>query len=460
MGLENINIDIYNQSRNKLEFAPTTNKPNVFDYLKDYDYVNHINKNKVIQSVFHWSLDENNDYIFNLYPGFEGYYEDENESGKIYNINYKYNDTPNYLETEYKEKYNTIGWCNCIDIRGINDDLDIYDWYETLPLFIKKYGNQIYDDKYSHIWVKNIRYKIPELNKYSSAYILAIYQNKLLITDKFGWKWEKIEYDGCVCYVGYKQSNGDLYYCIICSDLKAISYKEFFNHIKEIKNNDELNYLYSLFTNYSKNSKIIQCSRTLDIIRNDSPSLSSIEINYLKDDIHKGKPMERYFGNIKPTFTNASQSDNSNLIMENVLYKKITTTRIDYKDSDFYKYKSTGYLPTYKSIGYNLYEEIPLKYSKNENKNSYEYNWYEDNKHIYLNPIMNFNLSMSYDKEKGYPKLVDLIKEKLEEYYNIDKEKSEYIFSKYTYESDFEYDIFDLDEGRHSYKYNVRMKLN
>ena len=40
---------------------------NVLDYLRDYDYVDLIDKNKFCQSICHWSLCDNAEYIFNLY---------------------------------------------------------------------------------------------------------------------------------------------------------------------------------------------------------------------------------------------------------------------------------------------------------------------------------------------------------------------------------------------------------
>lgn len=43
---------------------------NVLDYMKDYNSVDLVTKNKITQGIFHWSLERNKNEIFNLYNGF------------------------------------------------------------------------------------------------------------------------------------------------------------------------------------------------------------------------------------------------------------------------------------------------------------------------------------------------------------------------------------------------------
>lgn len=49
------------------------NNVNIFDIIKDDKSLVLKHKNKISQNIFHWSLYDNNDYIFNLYTGFGGY---------------------------------------------------------------------------------------------------------------------------------------------------------------------------------------------------------------------------------------------------------------------------------------------------------------------------------------------------------------------------------------------------
>lgn len=51
---------------------------NVLNYLYDYEYIKYINKNKYVQNVVHWSLNDNPEYLFNLYNGFGPYDDDGN----------------------------------------------------------------------------------------------------------------------------------------------------------------------------------------------------------------------------------------------------------------------------------------------------------------------------------------------------------------------------------------------
>lgn len=57
---------------------------NVLSYLQDYNYIDHIDKNKLTQPIIHWSLADNNDYIFNLYNGFGGILESVDEENLHY----------------------------------------------------------------------------------------------------------------------------------------------------------------------------------------------------------------------------------------------------------------------------------------------------------------------------------------------------------------------------------------
>jgi hypothetical protein len=96
----------------------------------------------------------------------------------------------------------------------------------------------------------------------------------------------------------------------------------------------------------SKNPQAISLLSTLNIQRSNSPSLSSTEVEYYKSK-QPGGYIFRYVGKIKPTFI--SNSDR----WFNYRYGQKTFTDITWKE--YSRYYSTGFLPTFPSIGYTNY---------------------------------------------------------------------------------------------------------
>ena len=83
------NYDFIEKSIDNKNIITSNNESNnILNYLKDHHALELINKNKFCQSVFHWSLCDNNDYIFNLYNGFSGIYAEENFDDKGNVISY------------------------------------------------------------------------------------------------------------------------------------------------------------------------------------------------------------------------------------------------------------------------------------------------------------------------------------------------------------------------------------
>lgn len=497
-----VEFNKFNKELSSITFAESDTKLNVLDYLLDYKYVHHMNKNKSLQSVVHWSLNGNDNYIFNLYPGFEGYcYDNDNN---IYNINYKYDDTPNYLVESFKQNVNSIGWCECIDVSDPDQSIkyNINDWVKHMEIICKKYGTNI-NIRDGYAWAKNVLYKTgntPIIKNNQNFHIIIVKDSKSHIQNMskapISNTWSsycnryRIESGDNICDIYYPKrisAMSNPYFYITCNDWSIVSYKTFFKKIsqkiREINNqldpldnsgnlpinpsyqphNNLIDYveglseLVHLFNN-RVNPKLLKCHKTLNIIKSDSPSLYSTEIDYIKNNEQPGKPVERYLGNIHPTFIDGNENDR----MFNYLYKKRIVNSSDYKNTDYFNYKDSNYSPKYKSIGFYIYGDGDnLNYNKYLGDRLYEYNWYNLNKLINLDPIINFKIHMNTIDDSGnYRKLSELIKDSLKSYYNInDDSLLDYIYSKYTYENDFEYDKLDVEKGYHSYIHNVKMEL-
>ena len=128
-----------------------TYKHNVLDYLKDDQYIEFINKNKYVQNTIHWSLLENNDYIFNVYNGFGGFM---NVDGETYYYSHNYGKSPELLNASYNIQSNNIGWCSNYKIETQGDWNDIINMSDDRNYI--KLKEKSTDFKKN--WVNDIRY--------------------------------------------------------------------------------------------------------------------------------------------------------------------------------------------------------------------------------------------------------------------------------------------------------------
>ena len=125
-----------------------------------------IAKNKFCQSRCHWSLNDNNDYIFNVYNGFSGFHIDKdtdtNTNTNVYHYyenNHQYGTTPNTLLDKYSKTDNSTGWINIENFKPSKDDGTI-QYNEFYANYIVDFKNKMYNGTlfYDNIYVNNIRY--------------------------------------------------------------------------------------------------------------------------------------------------------------------------------------------------------------------------------------------------------------------------------------------------------------
>lgn len=106
---------------------------NVFDLVNDTKNINLQDKNRSIQSIFHWSIKGNNDYIFNLYSGFGGYVKTKEEStdSTTIQINTSSNDSGKLFFKSDKVKDKVLGF--------VKKDSSEIDWDEIKSKYMSKY---------------------------------------------------------------------------------------------------------------------------------------------------------------------------------------------------------------------------------------------------------------------------------------------------------------------------------
>lgn len=443
------------------EFRTTPNNEkdlvNVLDYLKDNRCLELIDKNKFCQSICHWSLAENNDYIFNVYDGFSGVYKDDN--GNMYENHHHYGFSTNLNTDNYSNIQNTCGWLNTYDIKTWN----VFMIYIKATKTYLEHG--VYIDRNNN-FINGIKYDFsklqPDFNLFGKYMIGMVVSNTLMLsiskeyTGKYGL--EKIYDSKSQLYIMEK----DNLIFLISTDKNNFVFNNFYNILKSVlhknhKHSSILRDMHNLLESAVSPSLII-FENSIKYSSADGPNTKIEEITYYNDN-SSFNYVFRYDGKIKPTFTTKRGA----LYYKDYLFDNDTSK---YKETPYYKFGNIGYEPLYPSIGYCgikkidlwRYDELPkIKISEsNEDKplfDNMEYTWFDINSFIVVNP----NISFSYINKDGAEELKDIIFDYIKKFYNISEEsKIDYIMSLYECENNWEY---LSDTNINDYIYNITLKL-
>lgn len=502
------NSNILNEYKDSVSDIPSlidiqNSKDNVFNYLLDTKCIDLIKYNKVSQYIHHWSLTDNNDYIFNLYGGFAAL------SNKIPTYFYKL--APNYWETDTKAYPNALNWCRNIKYTSSGDFSeniinDVSNNYTTIDLSksfvdytkitnevdntnaiqnrtihvtsisIGAAGKKIYDN------IKNMFGSIVEyhMGLFYSYYDEEEEKQQYVFTDS-NYTTESIidllTNPSLTDFIFIVRGYTDNAIVLISpqENIDTLSYKYFKSNVipacREFINSDQN------LTNYTDNLKVlcnffdhvvepsfIYMRNSLNYRRVDSPISTSDEIEYTKDN-NSHNTLIRYLGAIKPTFSKK---------------EKIQEFQFNYYDSldgDQKKVFNEGikqkYLPYYPSISYWYLK--PVKSDNDiDSRNDYEYvvedKWYEYSTVLNINPSISFTTYSELDASGNYYKIEDLIRNKIAEIYpNIEQDDQtyNYFISLYDISSSFEYveDEFgrpkfhDMEKKKFVYKYSIKLTL-
>ena len=416
---------------------------NVLDYLHDYECINLIPKNKFNQPICHWSLCENNDYIFNTYDGFSGLYIENDESNNqyIYENQHQYGNTSDINIKLNDKSKNSTSWFNNINLSSWNS---FYKYIKNTNKY-KTDGTYIFDKQY----VNNLKYNyIPKIN--NGFYLLGItVTDKLLtlITNNFNCitLYNNIVYMLCI----------DDLVLIITNNTNYISFGAFYDILNKLKEQNFDGYdekmiiyikeLYNMLSSLVKPT-IITFNNSLIYSTAPSPSTNSKEIVYYKEN-NKFNYVIRYDGKLKPSFINHS----------NILYYKDCVNKNNYKNTKYFNYTSDKIEPLYPSIDYCAIKSIKnYSYDKLPDLSLYnqqhEYSWFNENKCIILSPKISFEYNYTNDEN-----INDIIYKLVSEYYNItDKDKIKYIINMYDICNNWEYkSLTNISE----YVYNITLTL-
>lgn len=445
------------------EYTSESNKSiNVFDYLNDTNSLELVNKNKFCQSICHWSLVGNNDYIFNIYNGFSGI-----KSAKNITTNYYYENSHNY---GYFPSFTShiVNDSNCANCWLNVFDVNFWNQFYTFvldPQHNKQKGVFVHKNRF----INNVKYsEIIELE--SPIYIIGMNANKRMY-NKIKGNLERFSMHYIPINDNMFITRKDDMLFIVTNDknLLAISNfkSEIYENMETIKKylyihylDDEMKYIDVLYhmMMYMIAPTMIAFNNRLNWIPAVGPN-NIKEINYVKTDT--SNYVLRYDGKIKPTFVNSG----------NVFYYKdyLSDSVLNSKNHKYADHLNSKFEPIYPSIDYcsissidGDYKYLPLVNvsSYGEQKvpilNKIEYSWFEDNRFINLLTNINFTTMISSDDINNGKNLKNIIKNELVNIYNIsDEEKLDYIYSKYNVDNDFDY----IDNSIYDFIYHIKLTL-
>jgi hypothetical protein len=419
-----------------------SDKYNVLDYFHDYECVDLIDKNKFCQSICHWVLNDNHDYIFNVYDGFAGILAIEDN--KYCENDHMYGNTPNILLKVHDETANSAGWFN-------NYKTSLWgDFYK----YIKNTNANKADATHFNgdTFINGIKYSASEnIGLYLIGLVVTNTSDLLaLILESFNnWVCITPNADTSKVYALYK----DDLIILITTNYNNFAFSNFYDilHAWYEDDNadktdmylcDKLSKLYNMMGSAVKQS-IVYLDKSLKYVNAKSPNVLTTEVEYYKDDTTYNYVL-RYDGKIKPMFV--SKPD--------VLYYKEQLTENDINNSVYSKYGNYEYEPLYPSIGYCAIKKLDgWEYSNYPNelfKNECEYSWFDTNRCLALSPVIKF---VSYNDNLS---IDDIIKTQISKFYKTsNKDTINYILSLYTYANDWNY----TDNNISNMVYNIVLKL-
>lgn len=484
---------LHNSEEENLDFS---NVNNVLDYLQDNNSIDLINKNKFAQNVIHWSLADNNEYLFNVYNGFAGLYVDyslDSVNPYFYENLHQYKNAPNTALKYDNAAQNTSGW---LELKSVNKWNDFYKYVVNENKRIE--GTHITKDtKY----INNIKYlnlknviDTTEDNKEVDFYLLGLLCTPKLFTiiiDSFkndnSLVFEPINNLHDTSKTTLFALKIDKLIIILGNSRIDFSFGKMFDTLKLFVNADSTIYdnesvlyyikkLYDIMQN-KMDPELVLFNNSLAWTYANGPSKEIEEISYIKQNV--SEYVLRYDGKIKPTLVPAKDFAYS---YSRLYYKdfvsdiKNNNNETNLQKSNYVKYMNSGFEPLYPSLNYYAinnvsnwsYSKLP-KVSVTETKlsntaditllPSIEYSWFNDSKILTLLNALHFVKEVKItDANKTYKEiLTDIIQNYISEFYNVTDIKSiNYIISKYNIHNNWNY---ISDTSVKDYKYDITMIL-
>jgi hypothetical protein len=458
-------------------------KLNVLDYLNDYSYIDYINKNKYCQKICHWSLCDNNEYIFNLYKGFGGYCVSLDDNGETHIIenSYQYGKSPDTGSTKFSESMNNAGWLNYEIIDNLSDFENIYNdkEYKHDHALLIKDQTYINDLKYD---LSNLTYNGASI-KNKGMYLYGICADQSTFVSIYDKK-SIIKYmlsqanENALTYTCMLLDNNIIY--LVSPSMDGLTFASVYNNIYCLMTSNKFDsigseaiksailFLYD-FLRSKRNASIIPINASIGWKYCLGPAVGVKEIEYCDNDDYTY--VIRYDGKIKPTFIAPLDTHKNTIYYKDIISDTEVNGVSNLKQSIYNTYSKSYFEPIYPSINYTSikkiqtydYNAVPeVKVSEYESKinliNDVEYSWFNDGVSLFISPMLSVTYLNKLDKTTGkYESLDNIAYKIIQSYYKLnDDKKIRYILSMYDMSNSWEY---ASENNVDDYIYNITFKM-
>lgn len=461
----------FNNNYSSLE-RPNVDFGEVFKYLQDDRCIDTIRDNKLAPDICHWTLNDNDNYIFNVYPGF----------GTTYDMFYK--DAPNYWEYDAAKYPNVLNWINNFKIDNFDSVLtDIifkpsFTTFDPDSTFVEntridtaKITEETEKEYLASFVIEGSSRRTQDVNSVINSlrtnnltdYVFLVPNNDEVTVfvsnvstifkedcERISGHEDSVNQHGFVVFSLTHMTNR---YILVANqmDQNLLSFKWMSKVIPVLRQCfKEENNSVKTIDNILKAleiPKFIYLYNSLGIKRADSPWVETKEIYYVKVN-NKSNIVIRYDGKIKPMF-----SAFDDLVMYRV--RKMTAEEFS-SDPAFQKDRTQGFLPNYPSVSY-----FNLEYLNEDNyyKNN-EYKWFSNS--LVFNIVSNISVKI-YSKHLSHYYTNDELVEKVltETYPNLSSKYLPYLRSLYNVDISYEYDepAWNPITNQFDYVYTVKLEL-
>jgi len=116
--------DFYTDYKNipgfRTDIKEYSSTDNVFKYMGDNNMLNYVHANKFTQPIFHWTMVENPEYIYNFYDGFSPVFKDE-QTQELCRTCGHYYEQADISAPDHTLYNNAAYWCKYMDLTDINE---------------------------------------------------------------------------------------------------------------------------------------------------------------------------------------------------------------------------------------------------------------------------------------------------------------------------------------------------
>ena len=445
----NPDVDLDDITQENIQQAFVKEKFNVLEHLKDNKYLEFVNKNKFNQSVCHWSLTGYNDYIFNLYRGFDGLFIDLN-TGLTYENEHQYGATPDLNSIKFNPQYNSCGWFNTSE-KEIWSEIYLYTIDENLiPKDGTKFDNSIYINnvKYNNTYKGEPFYVYGIVTSSRNVGVFATSVNSKKLNSKNS------------VYVNEKNNN-ILFVTDIADEFTFLNLFETLRNTENLSGN--LLKFYEIMRSKISPS-LIRFGGLLNWDIADGPTYDIDEIEYYKNDKEQDYVF-RYDGSIKPTFISESKYT---IYYKDFVSDDRSNGKSNLQNSIYPQYINTGFEPLYPSINYCSirkctdwkYNALPIVSVTENNEQplfKYDYSWFNHGKYLHLQYKIKFEHINRPNDYGRYDTLDEIVYEYLKDMYGTDYNTTKYIQSKYAVKNNWEY-FSDRNVTDYVYKIELTLK--